>query len=959
MINDIVNRWPQLFFAQLWQVTLLILFIGIIAKVFLRCRPHVAHLLWCVVLVKLLTPPLLSSSISPFSWGENALSQYSQSRSEFSPWRSDVVRRGNPSESGVVAKRARGNLPETLSGNDAPIAQSHNNTVLAGAAIDNKIQGTSEAREASHGIDHRPTSETAAAIERLSANPFVSGLAIVWFAGVLSYALIAGIMFEGCRRIVSRSRPENAEPYLPLFRELIAQLSVSTNVRLVVSEERFGPVTFGLFRPVVVMPASLLKLQSLGHCKLLLAHELIHVRRRDSWIGLLQALAQSIWWFHPLVWWANRQFVYERERACDEEVVAGLACEPDLYANALLNVLEFKTTNFAPAALPGIRSFEVTKKRLEHIMLRSAHFQKCLPRWSFVVAAIALMLSLPGAAFTTTAEPKVDAKKVLNSEEKNASKAIQSVESTDAGKSREEKVKPTAETDPKLDAQAQEELKRQQSIEVTDVDMVYKDGYMRFKIQVKGPVGTQVFAEFQNVSKSKKYLLAPTTDVLELQNDKPATFELTFSVHESGKLLSNLDLKETKLEHMRIDSKAQNAKHVDHTTLSIPPLYTVEPSERVFKVLKNATDKYAFTPRGHRRVFLVVPKADEDEVPETTPLFAHLYVGVYGQSSKPKVQSNVERDALANRWYRQRTEVGSAHIEYTTVLNGYTSNEEPITPDAYHKALMAANFKDQKDVVSLVRRVYPKIADAIDWKSSKYDAIGHMIRNESFEGSIRINDGEYEMDHRKNVRGNKYDQIETAKVVEGGLRIHVKGLHDFRVSTYGIDVASFNESGIEILPDQMIRLSASKGESKYEVLANYETGFVTYVRYERKQGNDIIRKDKYQFEPIECPGRIFFPKYHFEIEYINNDMKMYELNVIHNIKVNEGAFKELFVMPVKAETYVGLPNNSAVDDGDGFTVREAVPDLAKVLREREARQKQHPAQGTRSGKLNEKKARKD
>ncbi len=67
-----------------------------------------------------------------------------------------------------------------------------------------------------------------------------------------------------------------------------------------------------------------------------MAHELTHVRRRDGFVGLLQVISQAIWWFHPLVWFANRKLSYERERCCDEEVIAELAYEPRRYGRSLL-----------------------------------------------------------------------------------------------------------------------------------------------------------------------------------------------------------------------------------------------------------------------------------------------------------------------------------------------------------------------------------------------------------------------------------------------------------------------------------------------------------------------------------------------------------------------------------------------------------------------------------------------
>ena len=84
----------------------------------------------------------------------------------------------------------------------------------------------------------------------------------------------------------------------------------------------------GLFRPVIVLPEVVVRGKRPEELTPLVAHELIHVRRGDLWLGLLQTTAQALWWFHPLVWLAARLSAREVERCCDEEVVGALGCDP-------------------------------------------------------------------------------------------------------------------------------------------------------------------------------------------------------------------------------------------------------------------------------------------------------------------------------------------------------------------------------------------------------------------------------------------------------------------------------------------------------------------------------------------------------------------------------------------------------------------------------------------------------
>lgn len=127
-------------------------------------------------------------------------------------------------------------------------------------------------------------------------------------------------------------------------------------MRLVVCQRPIGPAVFSILRPVILLPQSLVTSSSADQLEPILAHELVHLRRGDTVVGLLQLLGQSLWWFHPLVWWANRKATCERERCCDEEVVAAFGFEPADYAQRLLDVLQRKHELIPLRAFPGLRA---------------------------------------------------------------------------------------------------------------------------------------------------------------------------------------------------------------------------------------------------------------------------------------------------------------------------------------------------------------------------------------------------------------------------------------------------------------------------------------------------------------------------------------------------------------------------------------------------------------------------
>jgi beta-lactamase regulating signal transducer with metallopeptidase domain len=98
------------------------------------------------------------------------------------------------------------------------------------------------------------------------------------------------------------------------------------------------PVTFGIRRPVVLLPRRLLDLPTDAQ-HAVLCHELLHVARRDwLWIAVEQAV-ETVFWFHPAIWWALGQVHLSREQAVDELVIRMTGARRP-YLRALLTFAE-------------------------------------------------------------------------------------------------------------------------------------------------------------------------------------------------------------------------------------------------------------------------------------------------------------------------------------------------------------------------------------------------------------------------------------------------------------------------------------------------------------------------------------------------------------------------------------------------------------------------------------------
>jgi beta-lactamase regulating signal transducer with metallopeptidase domain/tetratricopeptide (TPR) repeat protein len=408
-----------LFWSQIWQVTALAAVVGIVTRLVCRRRPHLAYALWMLVVLKCLTPPLWSSPTGLFSWAQ--------------------VR--------TVAPIAESPLPRV-------------DTVASTAKPETFRDRMLRIREHSASSSTPSNTETAAGVPKVdliaSAEPprhwnvsWTAVVAAIWLLGVLT---LAGVLLWKWRAVglaVQRSgRP--ADPELALLAMRTAErLGLRRAVPLRIVSEPIGPAVFGLWRPEIVIPeaivAGTLRVPSAasstssrlqpggrhteipqcwggsstatptyrcaGYLAPILAHELVHVRRGDAYVGVLQMIVQVLWWFHPLVWWMNREMCRRREQCCDEEAVAGIGCSGATYARCLLDTLEMELQcgrgrRRPLSAVPGVGSAEVTTTRLEHIMDDAKRFHRRTPRWTWGVLAMATLLVLPGRAMVLGESPK-------------------------------------------------------------------------------------------------------------------------------------------------------------------------------------------------------------------------------------------------------------------------------------------------------------------------------------------------------------------------------------------------------------------------------------------------------------------------------------------------------------------------------------------------------------------------
>lgn len=215
-----------------------------------------------------------------------------------------------------------------------------------------------------------------------------------WAAGVVLTLLVFLERRWRLRRIERTARPVTDAEILGLRDSVLRELRLRRKVRLLETEQRLMPMTWGWWRPAALLPAEAAQWEQ-ERLRLVLRHELAHMRRGDCLTQALAAVVCALYWFNPLAWLAAARMRTERERACDDLVVALGPTRPSEYAGHLLEIA--RQLSAAPrGALPVARRSGL-EQRLR-ALLDDANEHGGLTRRAAVAVACALAACLVGLA---------------------------------------------------------------------------------------------------------------------------------------------------------------------------------------------------------------------------------------------------------------------------------------------------------------------------------------------------------------------------------------------------------------------------------------------------------------------------------------------------------------------------------------------------------------------------------
>ena len=233
-----------------------------------------------------------------------------------------------------------------------------------------------------------------------SIAPAPATTALKWpLWAVTSYLLGLGFLLARCvggalavRRLIGASRTITEGPWL----ETLAQVRTGgLCMRLLECPDLPIPATCGLVRPVILLPPGSRNWPA-EQRRLILLHELAHVRRRDGLWQLVGQFACALYWFNPLVWLLDRQVSLDRERACDDAVLtADNPTPPADYAQTLLEVAKNLQRTFIPQGVIPMARQSQLEPRVRSVLTEGRSRRPAAPRLLVSVLAIVASLVLP------------------------------------------------------------------------------------------------------------------------------------------------------------------------------------------------------------------------------------------------------------------------------------------------------------------------------------------------------------------------------------------------------------------------------------------------------------------------------------------------------------------------------------------------------------------------------------
>lgn len=385
------------------------------------------HLVWSLMMAALLLLPLLSVSLpawrvlpTGFS-GDSAVSQ----RTGFQEVGSNTTPPSSPVAGDDVFAAERRNFDEGLNPSEIfrPEMPATSETLLT----------VDVAEAAPDRIVAAPPAALSAVRDSAAAPNFPAILFALWFFGA---ALGLGGIVLGMWRLrqVLLCSEQLVNPLATrTLDDLRAAFGIRRDVRLLAGGERCMPMVWGLRRPCILLPSEAAEWPA-ERMRIVLAHELAHVKRWDALTQIVATATCAVYWFHPLVWLARHRLRTECEHASDDLVLA-TGARPSDYAEELLAISIGRTQMAGALTAIGMARSGRLQSRLESILDGDRNHRPLTRRATLIAGILLIALCVPVSMLQGRADadgPKSTTADKRAAGEEHSTNADQGIQRTDS-----------------------------------------------------------------------------------------------------------------------------------------------------------------------------------------------------------------------------------------------------------------------------------------------------------------------------------------------------------------------------------------------------------------------------------------------------------------------------------------------------------------------------------------------
>ncbi len=357
-----VNPLLSAVFTWVWQTSLAAsVLIGLVLLLQLLFRrllpPRWRYALWLLVLLRLLMPVAPSSCFSVFNLGRTLHS--------------------SPAERSA----------------DLPTSSRTDRVAVPAIPQPNPVSKA--------GVGGETRAHADASAKPLLTRPgLVRALQLIWVLGAAGCFLAVLVQHYRMAAWLRREKPLDDPRVTSLLESAKATLGLRRGIAVVATTRHNTPALFGFFKPRLLLPEAMLARFDDQELRLVILHELVHLRRHHVLLNWIVILVQSFHWFNPAIWFAMKRLRMERELVCDAAVIAHLSvAERHSYGTALIKLMEHFSK---PVLSPSLASIVHHQHQIERRITMIAQF-KPTPRYITMASAL-LALALGALTFTGAAD---------------------------------------------------------------------------------------------------------------------------------------------------------------------------------------------------------------------------------------------------------------------------------------------------------------------------------------------------------------------------------------------------------------------------------------------------------------------------------------------------------------------------------------------------------------------------